>query len=247
MAVRTLDGRVALLSLLMEPSYTLSQLKAHPHGAPHVPVFEALRAEGVQTLLIELDVNEQLMAAQARVDMADQRLDELAPRVSKEVLTITHDNPQHPLHVHFFQGKTLGQFKRPVLSSQLEAMRGWQSSLEQSPHPALQALAPELAAGIAEADAAVAARNTARQRNRHFRDVGERKHWLDRLNAARKEVHGALAKLPHEQTGLPSNFADLFFLKDSRRDGSEASGAEEETVEALRAKIEEARRGLAEL
>src|SRR6185295_6405416 len=69
--------------------------------------------------------------------------------------------------------------------------------------------------GAPHANAAVAARDNARQANREFRDVGERRRWVDRMNAARKEVYGTLAKLPHEGLGLPSDFADQFFLSES--------------------------------
>ncbi|MCC6553792.1 MAG: hypothetical protein IT372_12330 [Polyangiaceae bacterium] len=227
-------------------SYTLSQLRARPEGAPHVAAFESLRAEGVAALNTELSLAEELANAQARVDMADDNLDDFAPKVSKAVLTITRDDRQSALYVHFFGGKSLSEFRRPSLGKQLESMRKWKTSLEQSPHPTLQAMAPELTGLLQAADAAIAAREAARQAHRYFRDIGDRIQWVDRLNAGRKELYGALAKLSHENPALPSGFADLFFLKESRRD-ADGGAAQEETVEALRGRLEELRAAVADV
>jgi len=78
------------------------------------------------------------------------------------------------------------------------SVEGWPRGLEESAHPALIAMTPEAAALIAAADAAARARRQARVQMRYFRAIGERRRWVNRVNAARKETHGALAKLPHE-------------------------------------------------
>jgi hypothetical protein len=246
MAVRTLDHRTSLLGLFPHLSYTLSRLKARPEGAPHVAAFEEVREEGVQVLTTEIGLAEQVASAQSLVDVADDNLDDFASRVSKAVLTITKDHKDTKLYAHFFGQKTLSEFRRPVLKGQHEAMERWLPSLEQSPYPALQGMAAELSALLAQADAAVLARNAARQQNRFFRDVGDRKRWVDRLNATRKEVYGALSKLPHENPGLPSGFADQFFQKETRREGGEGDEPEG-TAEELRAQVDELRAALAEM
>ncbi|EYF03105.1 hypothetical protein [Chondromyces apiculatus] len=235
MAARTLDVRTALQPLLAQVGYTLERLKAHALGAPHIPTFEALRAEGLEVLTTELEINDAQAGAQARVDIADDRLDAFAGKLSKTVLGIVDDDREHVLYVHYFGTKTLTEFKRPVLGAQLVTMRKWVQSLTESPHELLLALAPELTLLVNEADAAVQARDTVQQGNRNFRDTGQRYQWIARLNAARKELHGTLAKMPHEHTGLPSSFADQFFL---RKVGKRGSGEEEETVESVQEYIE---------
>lgn len=232
MAVKTLKFRLGMLSLLPHPTYTLSRLKAHPQGVPHGVRFEVLRDEGRQVLLQELDHLEVMAKAQARVVAIDFRLDEFASRLSKVLLILTADNRTNPLYKHYFD-VPLSQLTQPVLNVQLETMRKWQVSLSKSPQAALSAMEPELAALITEANAAVAERDNARQANREFRDVGERRQWVDRLNAARKEVYGALAKLPHEGLGLPSDFADQFFLSEPEREEE----AEADSVEALKVEV----------
>jgi hypothetical protein len=93
-------------------------------------------------------------------------------------------------------------------------MRKWHVSLDTSTHSALKALAPEIVPLIAAADAALEAKALADQRQKQFREVGERREYFDKVNAARKSLYGELSSLPHKVTGLPSGFADQFFRRD---------------------------------
>lgn len=245
MAPRVLELRTSIFGLFPHIGYTLERLKAEPLAAAHVPVFEALRTEGLQVLTTELGMIDAKIGAQVRVTTTDGKLNEYAGRASKAVLVITKDERDNPLYTNLFGSKNLTEFRRPVLGEQLEAMRKWIPSLQQSPYPTLQAMAAELVTLVAEADAAKAARDSVQQQNRFFRDVGARRQWVDNLNAARQEVYGALAKLPHQHPELPSNYADLFFLRDKRGAGEGEEG--EETLESLQALAEEMREELQEL
>jgi hypothetical protein len=69
--------------------------------------------------------------------------------------------------------------------------------------------------------------------NRQFRDIGARKQFIDKVNAARKQTHGELSKLPFQQLGLPTDFADQFFRPETRADEEE----EEETIDTVKASI----------
>ncbi|EYF07823.1 hypothetical protein [Chondromyces apiculatus] len=241
MAARTLDPRNALLTLFPQVGYTLQRLKAHPVGTPHVAIFEGLRAEGLDVLTRELEIIDAQTEAQARVDMANSNLDAFAGRLAKAVLTLVNDDREHSFYVHYFRNKTLKEFKRPVLGAKLVSMRGWVRSLEESNLPTLHALAPELTALVQAADAAVQAREHAQATNRIFRYTGARAQWVDRVNAARKVLHGTLAQLPHQQLGLPPDFADQFFLKEQKREVTE----EEETVASMQVTIARQREELA--
>jgi ubiquinone biosynthesis protein UbiJ len=79
--------------------------------------------------------------------------------------------------------------------------------------------------------------------------VGERKQHIDKVNAKRKEVHGLIAKLPHEQLGLPSNFAELFFRHDGAHDAEEKETIEsvKDNIAALTEELKEQQARLAEL
>ncbi|MFT3767436.1 MAG: hypothetical protein QM820_18440 [Minicystis sp.] len=239
MSSRTLNPKSALPYFLSHVLYTSSRLKANPLTAGYAPPFQALRDEWKVIQTQDVDIIEALAIAQALVDEADDGLDDFASRLSKAVLVITKDDKQSPLYLHFFGKKTLSELCRPTLAGQLDTMRGWIPSLQKSPYPSLQALAPELEQLVVAADAADAARDGARQRNREFRDVGARRQFVDKLNAARKQLFGELAKLPFTNPALPSDFAERFFRSEAGYEEPEAP-----TVASVTSRIAEMEKAL---
>lgn len=211
MAVRNLRHLISLLALRGEIIHTLDQVKAHPLTQTYIPVFEALRDEWSAVFAEELALRDGLSAANARIVSIDTTLNGLAGRVSKLLLVITDDDKTHPLYVAYFKKKTLSDFKRPILGAQLEAMKGWISELKTSEDPNLVTLGADVEAAVTLADAAVAARSKLEADNAFFRETGSRKKLFDKVNAARQQTHGELAKMPHEKLGLPATFANLFF------------------------------------
>ncbi|HWN67462.1 MAG TPA: hypothetical protein VNM90_07460, partial [Haliangium sp.] len=127
---------------------------------------------------------------------------------------------------------------RPVLGAQLAVMRTWVTSLTSAESsPALQAYGQQLAACVADADAAVRALAEAERQRADFA-IGERKTFIDRLNGHRQVLHGQLAELPHSRPAwnLSSDFAHRFFLRDPGP--RKPSIAEQEaTLQRLRAKV----------
>ena len=105
--------------------------------------------------------------------------------------------------------------------------------------PALVALGAEVETTCALADAALATRASLEAENVFFRETGSRKKLFDKVNAARKQTHGELAKMPHEKLGLPSTFANLFFRHLSSGDDDEEMTAEmiDEDIAALEEQI----------
>jgi len=238
MAARILRSRIALLSLLREIRYSLSRFISEPLAAAYVPVFQDLRSECKKVILAEIDILEEISDANAAVDKADQDLDDFAGRVSRAVEDYTGGNPAHPLRDHLFKGLSLSRFRRPVLGKQLGQMAAWGSPLANTKSPPLVALAAELDPLIIAGTAAAKLQDDSAKTNREFRDVGTRKQFIDKVNANRKESHGALAKLPFEKPGLPSDFADRFYR-------SEPEADEEETMEDVKAAITELKTELA--
>jgi hypothetical protein len=145
------------------------------------------------------------------VDQADDDLDDFASKLSKVLLTITKDDEKADLYLHFFKGKTVVAFCKPILNKQLAEMEKWIKSLEGSPFPELQALAPELTKLIQAANDAVAARTDAQQQNKMFREIGERQQFVDDLNASRKSAFGELGKIGESTPWLPADFPNRFF------------------------------------
>jgi hypothetical protein len=231
MQVRTLSLRTTLSALRPEVVYSLAKLKAHPLTTAHVPAFEALRAECDAVGAKELSLRDGIAVAQATIDACDDALNDIADRVNNAIVSITRDR-SHPLFTLFFGAKVVSDFKRPILGGQLEATRGWILSANATKHPPIQALAPEIEAAVKAADNAVLLKANLEQELKHLRGDGDLHALIEKTNATRKSVFGALAKLPHEQVGLPANFASLFFRRDSGRTEEDAP-----TIDSVKAAI----------
>jgi hypothetical protein len=241
MAIRNLSHLNALLPLRGEIIHTLDQVKAHPLTQNYVPIYEGLRDNWSTVFAEELTLRDGLSAANARVATSDVALNELASRVSKNLLTLTGDDRTHPLYVAYFKKKSLSEFKRPMLGKQLEAMKNWVPELMKSDIPALVALSPEVEAAVNDAEDAVNTRTTLEAQSTFFRETGNRKKLFDKVNAARKQTYGELAKMPHEKLGLSLGFADLFFRHESSNTENELTTPEEvdQVIEDLEGQIAE--------
>jgi hypothetical protein len=218
MSVRNLSHLISLLALRVEIIHTLDQVKAHSLTQAYVAPCEALRDEWSVVFTEELALRDGLSAANARVSTIDVTLNALASRVSKALLTLTDDDRTHPLYVAYFKKKVLSDFKRPVLGAQLEAMRAWIKELKESDVATLAELGAEVEAAVKIADDAVKTRTDIETQSAFFRETGNRKKLFDKVNAARKQTYGEIARMPHEQLGLPAGFANLFFRHESSSD-----------------------------
>lgn len=241
MAVRNLSHLISLIALRGEIIHTLDQVKAHPLTQAYVPVFEGLRDEWSAVFAEELALRDGLSAVNARIFSSDVALNGLAGRVAKALLNLTGEDRGHPLYVAYFKKKSLGDFKRPILGSQLEAMKGWVPELKQSDDPTLAALGAEVEAAVKIADEAVNTRTKLETESVFFRETGNRKKLFNKVNATRKQTHGELGKMHHETVGLPAAFADLFF-----RHASGSNDEEPLTVEAIDEEIADLEKQIAD-
>ncbi len=238
MPARILPYDVGLLSLLREIQYPLARATQEPLAAIYVPTFQSQRDDWQVILLKEIAILDDLAKAQAAVDKADQGIDHFAGRVSRAIDDHTDGHTRKQIRTALFKNKALSKFRRPVLGGQLQAQSDWSDTLSKCGVPALAALAPEADTHVAAGNAATLLRDTAQQANRVFRDVGERKQFIDKLNASRKEIHGALAKLPFEHPNLPQDFADGFFYSEAPRDQEETIDEVKTSIEELKAQLE---------
>ncbi|MDC3959504.1 hypothetical protein [Polyangium jinanense] len=232
MGVRVLGYRIGLFTLLRELQYTFSRAVQEPLAATYVPVFQELREQWKLILLEEIEILDALAHAQAAVDKADGGLDGFAGRVSRAVDDHTSGNTRKQLRTALLKNKPLGKFRRPVLGGQLQSMTDWSETLTKCGVPALVAMAPEADALVAAGQSAEELRKKAQGKNRDFRDIGARKQFIDKVNGARKESHGGLAKLPFQHATLTSSFADGFFYSEPPRE-------EEETIDEVKTSIAE--------
>ncbi len=216
-------------------SFTHRNLDANPLTKSHTPPLSALLGEWNTTFQLELDLSDQVDHTTLHVIAIDRSLNQLAKRVSNELLLITGNDSSHSLYQHYFQGKAPHVFIRPIMGKQLESMRAWIPSLAASDNPALKALGQELVPLIQQADQALSAKTTAEAALSQFKDIGERSQLINKINAALKSLYGALAAMAHNNPTLPSNFADGFFL----RERVKGEVPEEPTVESVEEEIAE--------
>jgi hypothetical protein len=223
-------------------AFTDRWLRAHPltQGLPITGVFHTLVDDCQATQQKEFELDDKVAEVTVAASILDMELNVFAQRVSNAVLVLTGGNRAHDLYLHFFGDKPLHLFVKPVLGNQLTAMRKWIPSLTGSEHPSLKTLGEELPALIQKAEDAATAVEDAEQARTDFREVGERRQFIDKVNALRKETYGILSTLPHKHTGLPSNFADQFFLRDRSRKGEEA------TVESLEEELNDLKKEISE-
>lgn len=216
--MRTLPYGFPLLDLAHELSFTRAQLKAHPLGAPFVKDFEDLMAEDQKALLRQLDLTATQAQAEAKVVAADGTLNQLLDQVNYTLLSLTGNNRSSALYQRFFSRQRPSDAKRPILGAQLELMRDWVPTLLGASNPELMALAAPIDAAVKAADVVAAALRTAEQQLADFEEIGECKTLVDKVNGTRKAAHGKLAEAVHlnPDLNLPADFAELFFVRDTR-------------------------------
>lgn len=235
MAPRTLPIFILLAVVRIHLGYTYRRLRynAYTKDLSITAIFEKLMAECGPMQLKEADIDDQIDDREIEVAAMDDDVSVFAERFNREVLMLTKGNREDALYVHYFGHKPISIFNKPLMGDKYEAMAGWPSSVEPSPHPTLKAFAPELASLLSAAEKVIKGKGDAELQRTLFREVGERKDYIDRVNTARKEAYGLLSTLPHKYPGLPLNFADQFFKRDRRKT------VEKVTIEGLEEELGE--------
>jgi hypothetical protein len=155
----------------------------------------------------------------ARAIVVDDGFDFLCMAISATLLAESGGNRKSPSYQRYFGTIQPSRLKRPLLGQQLETMRTGPPSLtDAASSPALQQYGNQLTERVIEADTAVAALSESRRKHADF-EIGPRKAFVDKLNAARHGFYGRLAELPHKhpERNLPRDFGNRFFLRDERR------------------------------
>lgn len=247
MTIPTFQVRSSLRALRPEIHFSLSQFKAELLAQSHVAPFEGLLAGLGVTTEKEQSLYDKQAECKAVVVTCDRALNRQASRVHKAVLIKTNDNTQSGLYTHYFGKKTLKEFIRPRLKSKLVAMLDWVKPLKESEHEVLKALGAEVESATALAVEAAKKKAAVDLEIKMFREVGDRKKFIDTCNATRKLAYGELAKLAHENDNLPSNFADSFFLHHVSEEEEVTMESVQERIDELTDELEEQKELLAQL
>jgi hypothetical protein len=216
MALATVEPTDSLTSVLSRNSFILGELASHPLAAVYSPQFDAIQSQWFITFtartLLEIAVDK----AQGGVEGADDALDDFVDTFDRTLLIAVKNDRKAGVYLMFFGNKSAYLLKRPILADELATCKSWIPTL-QLPEvpPSVAALAPQLIAVCAAADAAVALKVAAEQALKAFDTIGGKKTLIDDFNALCKSVYGELDAMPHQKANLslmlPGNFADRFF------------------------------------
>jgi hypothetical protein len=215
---------------------------SRPGTPPVAPPFVALQTELTGVVQQDLQLVFNVTRARILVLLIDENIDGLIDAVVHVVLTVTGNNRETPLYLHFMGNQIPSEIKNPVLGEELVTAKGWISSLQSSPHPGLVALAPWLADTVKIAEQRELDWLTAEQTLKSFREVGPRKAFIDKANALRLSTFGALGDIAHShpELNLPKDFAERFFKHERRN-------RKPPTAKDIALKVEAARAELAAL
>jgi hypothetical protein len=207
-----------LEEVLEESAYTQGELPSHPLTAPYAAQFDAFQQDWFGTSAARVVLVITVHKAAGLVAGVDAELDDFVDLFDRTLLIAVKNDREALLYRYYFGNKSAYLLKRPVLSDELETVRGWISSIQSSPIKALSALAGPLTTLVARADAAAAALKAAEGALAVFDTLGPKKDLIGRFNALRQKVWGEIAAMPHENPDLmlPSDFADRFFRHFSR-------------------------------
>lgn len=231
MPLRTMTTDEPPLQLREETAFSLVRCETHALATTYVPVFVGLLDDWQVVFAKFLTAQDRIARAEAKRDASDVLLDRLVDDVAAAILAANGNNRDSDEFRVYFRSKPPHEVKQPILGDELEWVRGWIAPLLAKPAYANLGARAETLCKMA--DDAVAEVANATQAYRVFRLTGDYKEFVDKLNLARKDVYGALGKLPHSDPGqgLPSDFANDFFKHETRRN-------KKVTIEMLRGRIE---------
>jgi hypothetical protein len=219
MKPRTLSLDTPILDLATEILHTRSLLQAYPFLQEHVARFDGLYAEWTALMQQELGFLSDKQDGEAQVIAVDDAIDYLCVAISATLLAEAGGDRKATSYQRYFGAAPPSKLKRPVLGQQLEVMRTWPASLQsEDASPALKEYGARLAEQVEAADRAVTALAEAKRKLADF-EVGARKQFIDKLNAARVLEYGQLAEtaLRQPELRLSRSFAFRFFLRSSGR------------------------------
>lgn len=157
MAAPNLDLKLPLAKLRMYTRYTLLKLRLHTWAKTLGTKLQLLQKEEVDPAIAnEQKLLDAVADAETVVDIADYELNVLARRA--EVLTRNYLGPlRTEVRTTLFGEQSISEFVRPLMGSQLTAMRTWPKYLATLAVTPLKDLGPSVEAALKAADDAIKA------------------------------------------------------------------------------------------
>jgi hypothetical protein len=225
--------------LIRENTHILVHLEANPHTQAFASPFVQIQDELFASLADENKLILGIARAEARARILDNQIDALVDELKHAILVITGDDKTAKLWTDFFGEHDPGQIKEPLLDAELDIVGAWPTKLAGLPHASLQAIGAKLEPLVAAGVPAMQAMSDANRALADFYEVGARYALVQKMNAARKAMHGQLGALVHDhpELSLSTSFPDTFCLHAKRRKKETPASIAAE-IAALRKKIE---------
>jgi hypothetical protein len=230
--------------VLKEHVHSLTTVRADPHAASHAAQFDALVIDWTETQSVRVTLVIAVAQALANAFRIDAQLNAIVDDVVDALKKLPDNDLKASLQHSLLKGQPASIFKRPILANQLTAMTVWPSTLKGSGIPALEDIEKTLTPLLPIATAAQTGVSQAKQDLTDWKTIGRWKQHVVQANATRAIAYGDLLEVPHKNpaAGLPSDYAEQFFLHDtSRRGATKAKTSKQiaEEIDALKFKLNE--------
>jgi hypothetical protein len=209
--ITTIGHRTSIPTLFDDYFFTLARVRKNPLTTALAPELETVRGPLDSGWLEELGLSGAKYESEAAMEITDMALDGVVDGVGATLLVDLGGERSSPIFLHYFGSVRPSDMKRPVLRGQVDAMRGWPTSLAASNNPTLQQQGVTLTGLLAQADADMAANEAVTQQLKNFRVLGTRARLIDRFNAVRKSLYGKLGEIQHNHPQLGTGWAESFF------------------------------------
>ncbi|AKF03819.1 hypothetical protein [Sandaracinus amylolyticus] len=210
--IRTIQGDDSLESVRDELIFTRARLLARPETAALAAQLDPLLARVTDVRDGQESAWQAETEAQARVDVADEDLEDSIDDVDAELKHLDRD-PESPRRRRYFK-KPPSELRKLGLESTLREIEGWAASLQSEPEVSLQDLGRTLEARVAAGRDALQARTRAASVRGDHR-AREILTLLDDVNAGRLGLLGDLQRLASAQR-RDASWAARFFRRAER-------------------------------
>lgn len=225
MGIRTVDQNESLDSVQEDLVYTESRLLASRRGKRFAKVVTELIDRWETVEASQRKVRRAEVAAQARVDKADDDLDDQVYQFGEtlERLDSERGNKKKSARYSRYFKQPRHEIIRMGLQTELEHVREWPASIKNEPEKEVKAFATAFRNVIRSGDEALRDRGTASAKRADQR-VREVLPFIDDVNATRLSVYGRLVDLASKKK-LPRDWPNRFFRQSERSTPDRSHGA----------------------
>jgi len=215
MGIRAIGHKESMDSLWEDLVYSDSRLLASRRGKPYAKEISKLLERWETVVAKQRKVWRSEIGAEARIDKADDDLDDLVFGFGEELehLDSERGGKKSARQARYFK-QPRHEIIRLGLASELDQVREWPTSIKDEPEKELKAFAKPFRDVIRAGDEALKERSAAAAARADQR-VREVMRFIDDVNSARLSIYGRLVQLASKKK-LPRDWPNRFFRRSER-------------------------------